>query len=59
MILGESSLSRVYSLFNSRDILNPVGIVSAFRGNNTYQKNLSLQSSLKSNVRSLGMVSLN
>ena len=54
MFLNESSLSRVYTLFNSKDILNPVGIVSAFRGNNTYQKNLSLQSSLKSNVRSLG-----
>ncbi len=54
MFLQESSLSRVYSLFNSKDILNPVGIVSAFRGENTYQKNLSRQNSLKSDVRSLG-----
>ena len=54
MFLQESSLSRVYSLFNSKDILNPVAIVSAFRGENTYQKNLSLQNSLKSDVRSLG-----
>ena len=54
MFLEESSLSRVYSLFNSKDILNPVSIISAFRGNNTYQKNLNLQSSLKSDIRSLG-----
>ncbi len=51
-LITEISLSRVISHFKNKDI--PVGIISAFRDENPYNKNVGLNKELASKFKSSG-----
>lgn len=54
LILNETSLSRIFNWFNNKDILNPVAVITAYRGDKTPKENESRNNQLKSKIKSLG-----
>ena len=47
LILNETSLSRIFNWFNNKDILNPVAVITAYRGDKTPKENESRNNKLK------------
>lgn len=52
MNINESSLSRVWQHFNNPD--KSVALLTAFRGNNTYEENVARNRALAAKIRSAG-----